>query len=190
MKLKDDTKVNLVFCATLKLILQVGVAGITMRQISREAKIATGTLYIYFKDKETLINALFEKCRASAIDIYFKGYNETDPFEKGFNKIWNNMLSYRIEHFDQAVFLDQCYHSPFITETAKEMNKRVLQPLMRLIERGKEENLLKDEDTFLLLTFMIGSVHELIKYLRYTGRKLNNVITDAAYKICWDGIKR
>ncbi|MBS1565823.1 MAG: helix-turn-helix transcriptional regulator, partial [Bacteroidetes bacterium] len=55
MKPKDDTKIEQIFAATLRLVEEIGVAGITMRQIAREAGMATGTLYIYFKDKESLI---------------------------------------------------------------------------------------------------------------------------------------
>lgn len=190
MKPFKEHKVDLIFDATLKLVLQTGVAGITMRQIASEADIATGTLYIYFKDKETLVNELFNKCRSAAINAYFKGYSQEDAFETSFEKIWYNMLNHRVANFEEAVFLEQCFHSPFITETTKEMSTRVLQPLIKLIERGKLEKRIKEEDTLLLIIFMIGSVNELIKYISYWGRTLDKPMANAAFNICWDGIKR
>jgi hypothetical protein len=45
------------------------VAGVTMGEIAREAGMATGTLYIYFKNKEELINYLFFDCRREALKI-------------------------------------------------------------------------------------------------------------------------
>ncbi len=190
VKLQKKNKVDVIFSATLKLVLQMGIAGITMRQIAKEAGIATGTLYIYFKDKETLVNELFNKCRTAALDTYFRGYNKEDAFEISFEKIWHNMLNHRVANFEEAVFLEQCFHSPFITETTKEMSSKVLQPLLKFMERGKLEERIKDEDTLLLIIFMIGSVSELIKFTSYWGRALNKPMTNAAFKICWDGIKR
>src|ERR1700759_528120 len=82
VKPRDDNKVRQIFDATLKLVVKSGVAGVTMRQIAREAGIATGTLYIYFTDKEQLISQLYSTCRAAAIDAYFKGYNESFAYKK------------------------------------------------------------------------------------------------------------
>jgi AcrR family transcriptional regulator len=190
LKPRDDNKIQQVFTATLKLVVQSGVAGITMRQIAKEAKMATGTLYIYFKDKDELINQLYASCRASSVNTYFNGYNTTLPFKEGFKVIWNNILNHRLENFDVAVFMEQCYHSPFISESTKEMSRQLLQPLFKLIERGREENVLKDLDTIMLLIFMVGSITEVIKYINYHKKKLTDDMIKNAFIICWDGLKR
>ncbi len=50
MKPRDDNKIEQVYKATLRLVRAKGLAGITINEIAKEAKIATGTLYIYFKN--------------------------------------------------------------------------------------------------------------------------------------------
>ncbi len=190
MKPRDDNKVRQIFDATLKLVVKSGVAGVTMRQIAREAGLATGTLYIYFKDKDELISQLYSSCRAAAIDAYFKAFNENLPYKKGFNVVWNNILQHRLGHFDEYVFMEQSYHSPFISASAKEMSKQLLQPLIKLIDHGKEKKLLKDLDTMLLLIFMVGSITEVIKYVNYHKKKITPDMVSHAFTICWDGLKR
>ena len=63
MKPRDDKKTEQIYCATLQLVKEHGLAGITMSDIAQAAKIATGTLYIYFSGKDELINDLFKECR-------------------------------------------------------------------------------------------------------------------------------
>jgi AcrR family transcriptional regulator len=189
MKPKDEKKIRQIFSATLKLVHENGLAGITMGEIARAARIATGTLYIYFKNKNDLINALFTDCRKNAVNIYFKNYNESDPFKKGFRVIWLNLLKFRMEHFEQAVFVDQCHHSPFITETTKEITRKMIQPLYKLVERGKKEGLLKDWDNTLLLTFMVGGINEFIKYSKYSGKKISRPQIEQMFQLCWDALK-
>lgn len=179
-----------IFSATLRLTADCGMAGITMRDIARETHIATGTLYIYFKDKVQLINALFEDCRKSSAAIYFKGYREQDSFKVGFRKIWDNLFAYRIEHFYEAIFLEQCYHSPYIGESQKEMSLHLLKPFYRLIDRGKKERKIKDLDTFLLLIFMVGSITEFIKYSKYNNKEITPEMVEDVFGICWDGLKQ
>ncbi|MFP5040433.1 TetR/AcrR family transcriptional regulator [Parasediminibacterium sp. JCM 36343] len=189
MKQKNDSKESVIFSATLKLVVEIGVAGITMRHIAKEANMATGTLYIYFKDKETLINSLYQSCREASVKTYFEGYDPQAPFKKGFFVIWHNILTYRTNNFKESVFMEQCYHSPFISESTKKMMLHTLNPLIQLIERGKEEGLLKNMDTFLLLIFMMGSITEVIKYSKYSNHVITPQMAEEAFTICWDGLK-
>ncbi len=190
MKARDETKIGQIFAATLQLVVEMGIAGITMRQIAKKARLATGTLYIYFRDKDDLIHQLYEDCRNASINAYFKGYDPDLPFKEGFRIIWINILHFRIENFDAAVFMEQSYHSPFISESSKEMSRDLLRPLFKLMERGKEAKVVKELDTVLLLMFMVGSTNDVIKYIKYHQRKLTDDIIQQAFTLCWDGLKR
>jgi AcrR family transcriptional regulator len=189
VKPKDVQKIHQIYTATLSLVTEKGLAGITMSEIAKAAGLATGTLYIYFKSKDELINSLFTHCRKSSAEIYFKNYEAEKPFKIGFKTIWLNLLKYRLQRFEEAVFMEQCYHSPFITESNKDISKKLLQPLYALMERGKKENLVKDMDTFLLLTFMVGTLNEVVKQAHYSGRKLTKIIIEDSFQLCWDGLK-
>jgi AcrR family transcriptional regulator len=188
VKIKDDTKTEQVYAATLKLVEEMGVAGVTMRRVARKAKVATGTLYIYFKDKDELMNAVFKDCHQSSVRMYFKGYDADEPFLTGLKKILTNIIRHRIENFEKAVFLEQCYHSPFITKSTREMSHRLMRPLYQLLERGKREKKIKKLDTFLLLTFMIGSITEIVRYARYNGKPFTAKRVEEIFELCWQGI--
>lgn len=189
MKLRDDKKINGIYKATLRLVKEKGLAGITMGEIAREANIATGTLYIYFKNKSELINSLFTTCRNASAAVYFKNFDPSMPFKTGFKTIWYNLLNYRMKKFEEAVFTDQCFHSPFITETTKEMTKKLFTPLYSLMDSGKNQLLIKDIDTITLLTFMAGSINETVKYAQYANRKITKEVAEEMFQMCWNGIK-
>ena len=188
MKPKDEKKIEQIFAATLQLVKEKGVAGITMSEIAKAAQIATGTLYIYFKSKDELVNALFTECRKDSAEIYFMNYDESKPFKSGFKTIWMNLLKFRTEHFEKAVFMDQCYHSPFITETTKQITKGMIQPLYKLVDRGKFGGYIKDADNFILLTFIVGGINEFVKHSIYSNRKITKPLIDQMFNLCWDGI--
>ena len=189
MKPRDDKKIDGIYKATLRLVEAKGLAGITMNEIAKEANIATGTLYIYFKNKNELINALFMICRNRSAAVYFKNYDPSMSFKTGFKTIWLNLLNYRVKKFEEAVFIDQCYHSPFITETTKELTKKLFIPLFSLIESGKKQKLIKNSDTLLLLTFMAGSFNETVKHAHYSNKKLSKQTIEQMFLMCWDGLK-
>ena len=189
VKPRDEHKIDQIFLATLLLVKQKGLAGITMSEIAGAAKIATGTLYIYFESKEKLINELFTQCRKSSVDIYFKDYDASQPFSVGLKRIWINLLEFRMNHFKESVFMDQCYHSPYITETTKDLTKKLIQPLYKLVERGKAEKELKELDTFMLLIFMVSGINEYVKHSVYSEKKITKASMEDLYNLMWDGIK-
>ena len=189
VKPKDDKKIAQIFAGTLQLVKEKGVAGITMGEIARAASIATGTLYIYFKSKEDLINALFTQCRKTALDMYFRDYDELLPYKSGFKVVWLNLLKFRIEHFEEFVFMEQCHHSPFITETTKEITNKMIQPLYRLIERGREEMVLKNVEGFVQLTFIVGGINQFAKHCMYSEHKMTKAVVEELFNLCWDGLK-
>ncbi|HTQ65573.1 MAG TPA: TetR/AcrR family transcriptional regulator [Puia sp.] len=189
MKPRDDKKIRQVFDATLKIVNESGLSGITMSDIAKEAGLATGTVYIYFKNKIDLINSLYSECRKSSANVFFKDFDEHQPFKIGFGKIVSNIIKHRTGHFDEAVFMEQCNHSPFITETTKQASRQIMEPLFTLIEKGKKEQLIKPLDTRLLLIYMIGCINEVIKQYRYNHKKIDKQLTTSLFTLCWDGLK-
>lgn len=178
-----------IFQAALKLVSSKGLAGVTMSDISKAAGIATGTLYVYFKSKDELINALFANCRENSVAHSFKGYDPAQPYKVGFRHIWLNILRYRLNNFDEAVFMEQCYHSPFITAETREKASLLTAPVYELLERGKNEQLLKQVDTGLLITFLLGSLNELVKQTHYHGTTLTRSRINTTFDMCWDALK-
>ncbi|CAL1520423.1 TetR/AcrR family transcriptional regulator [Chitinophaga sp. MM2321] len=189
MKLKDDKKSVEICRAVLSLVAKKGLSGITMSDISREAGIATGTLYVYYKSKDELINALFAACRENSVQVSFKGYNPQLPYKPGFKNIWLNIFRYRLQNFEEAVFLEQCYHSPYITADTREKAQQLAAPFYALIERGQAEQLIKKVEPGLLLTFMMGAMNELVRQTHYSGITLNSTKINITFDLCWDALK-
>lgn len=189
MKIRDDNKINDIYAATLKLVKGNGLAGITMQAVAKEAGVATGTLYIYFQNKDELIIRLFDVCVKNSASNFFRNYNDKDPFKVGFHTIWLNIIQHRLSHFPESIFIEQCFHSPFIDEDTKTTLKKMFDPLLELLNRGKREHLIKNIDTFWLLTFMIGGINEVAKRVAYFNKKFSNELLDQNFQMCWDGIK-
>ena len=190
MRIKDDNKVESIYKASLKLIMQTGIAGLTMSKLAREAGLATGTLYIYFKSKEELLNNLYIKLNDESVERFLQGYDETEPFRIGLKKIWINYLTHRIEHYEESVFLEQYYRSPFITKDHKRLAEKMKSPVHKLIQRGKKEMLIKNDiDDEMLFLSLLGFIRELADEHVTNVYKLNKERIEQAFQLSWDTIK-
>lgn len=186
MRVKDFSKIDIVFKATLRLIRTQGIAGITMSKIAKESALATGTLYIYFKNKEELINALYQKIERAASARFLAGHDPKLTFKACLKTVWINYLKHRIEFHDESIFMEQYYYSPYITIAQKQVAEEMKQPVYGIINRGKEEGIINANiETEMLFSAMIGFIRELAdehvesRYIMIKQR------IDQAFELSW-----
>lgn len=185
MRVKDFSKIDIVFKATLKLIMDYGFTGINMAKIAKESKIATGTLYIYFKNKEELINALYQNVEKKSSARFIQGYDPSQPFKTCLKKVWINYLKHRIENHQESVFMEQYYYSPYITLAQKKIAEEMKIPVYNIINRGKSEGVISNIDSEMLFSAMIGFIRELADE-HVNGRyKLNSEKINTAFDMNW-----
>lgn len=189
MKPKDDEKLRAIARATFTLVEQTGLSGLTMAAIAREAGLATGTLYVYFKSKEELLTALYEQAKTETTASLMKGDDPTAPFRSRFQRMWLNWLDHRLTHYAQMVFVEQYYNSPWFSDASRELSARLIKDWLDLIETAKAQQILKNVPTPMLVNSFGGSVRETANLLRSGSLKRTDAHLQMAFGLCWDGIK-
>lgn len=189
MRQRDESKIEAIYKATLQLVREKGLAGTTMCDISKAASLATGTLYIYFSNKEELIRELFRKCRRHSEEHYFAGLPEGAAFEERLQKVFENVVKYKTAYFEVSVFIEQSYHSPFGCLADLKKKDQVLLPLFALIQEGINEKKIRKIDEDLVVSFMFGIINEMVKKAYFTKAKLTRAAVSDLYRLFWNGIK-
>jgi len=189
VKPKDDEKLRSIARATFTLVEQTGLSGLTMAAIARGAGLATGTLYVYFKSKEELMVALYERAKTETAASLMQGDDPGAPFRTRFQRMWSNWLEHRLDAYAQVVFLEQYYNSPWFTEESRNLSARLFKDWVDLIETAKAQQILKDVPTPMLINTFGGSVRETANMLRSGALARTDEHLAMAFGLCWDGIK-
>jgi len=189
VKPKDDEKLRSIARATFTLVEQTGLSGLTMAAIAREAGLATGTLYVYFKSKEELMVALYERAKTETTASLMHGDDPTAPFRARFQRTWTNWLEHRLNAYAQVVFLEQYYNSPWFTEESRNLSARLFKDWTDLIETARSQQILKNVPTPMLINAIGGSVRETANMLRAGALERTDAHLAMAFGLCWDGIK-
>ncbi len=188
LKSKDDKKIALIYKATLKLVEEYGLSGITMSMIAKEANLATGTVYLYFTNKEELIVTLFDECATDYINEYFKGVDYTADFQINFKIIWMNIAAYYQQYFNKVIFLEQCFHCPFISENIRAVNKERFKPWYDLLEKAKADGAIRNIDNIWIISYVRGIIREMVKQSYYSGKSLTPEVLEKMFDMCQEGI--
>lgn len=191
MRQKDEQKQAQIYQATLKLVSQVGLAGISIAAIAKEAKVGTGSVYTYYASKEALINAVYEETLKIYSKKLFKGVNADEPFKVAIKKVFINYLNYLVAHQNEWIFQEQYLFSPYGTGNIDllEFAAKQLAPLYQLIKRGKSELIIKNIDPRYHVVLLHGFGNRLALSLRYKRFTFNQAFIDHCFGLFWDAIK-
>ncbi|TXN38318.1 TetR/AcrR family transcriptional regulator [Flagellimonas hymeniacidonis] len=189
----SDTKtkrLNQIFDATLRLTGEVGIAGLKMSNIAQEASIATGTLYIYFENKEELLNALYFKLQKESVPAIINDISHL-AINIQLYKMWKIALERLVDNNLRIIFLEQFVISPYISESNKQIDIGFKNYLKQILEQGKSENLIKDANSDMLITLIIGFVRSFsTQIVNDCSGQLTEKSIDESFSICWDAIKK
>lgn len=189
-KPKDENKIAQIFNATLKLVSKDGFSGLRMGDVAKAAGIATGTLYIYFKDKETLINALYLHIKQDMASKYIIKEDFNKPYKQTFDAVWKKYYLVTLENRQASAFIEQYYMSHFYNKKKKEEAHQSLKLIYELLERGKKEKLIKNIDNALLIAQVNGPILDITKMITAGNIENSTQTMNLALQMAWDSIKK
>ena len=174
----------------LKLFVEQGFHATPTSKIAKDAGVATGTLFHYFKTKEDLINTLYLETKDVLIKEIARNVNEQVTIKAKSQQIFVNAIHWALNEPEQQLFYYQFCHSPFISQITKELGEQRLQFVFDIIEEGKTTDILKEVPTDLLLDSALGLLNGIIKHFMEQPEKiLEKNSLKQAFSLFWDSIK-
>lgn len=186
---KSDIKRNALINATIKLVISNGFHATPMSKIAKEACISPGTIYLYYKNKQDLINNVYLHVKQKFTQAIFQNYTDTMSVEKSFKIIWYQIADYRLQKVEEALFLSHCDNTPIIDDESRKEGIKHLQPLLDLWQRGQDEGIIKKVCPYVLYAYAVYPLAFLINAKQRDDYELTEESKEQAFKMAWDSIK-
>lgn len=186
---KSLEKRNALVKATIELVNNNGFHATPMSKIAKMANVSPATIYLYFENKQDLVNQTYIDVKAQYTKYAFETYNNDMTVEVGFELIWNRIADFKLKECENAMFLAQCDNTPMIDETSRQEGIKHLQPLLELWARGKKESIIKPLSDYLLYAYTINPLSFLMMSQKRGAFTLNKTHIVEAYQAAWNSIK-
>jgi AcrR family transcriptional regulator len=186
---KSIDKRNALIKATIDLVNNNGFHATPMSKIAKMANVSPATIYLYFENKQDLVNKTYIQVKAIYTDYAFKTYNESMSVQKGFEIIWKRIADFKLIECENAMFLAQCDNTPMIDEQSRQEGIKHLQPLLDLWARGKKEGIIKPMSDYLLYAYSINPLSFLMMSEKRGAFQLDKTHLEEAYHAAWNSIK-
>ena len=179
----EDKKTR-IFESALKLFVEKGIDNTSTSLISKEAGVAAGTLYFYFDNKVDLISELGTSIKEESLTS-FQDLIESSISYESLEKFWLETVEWGINNPDKYKFMIQFNSSPYHTE-AKEVKIRDFgKNMIKLIEDGIKNKILKDLPPKYILDFLVAHFIFTVDYIIQTQTQERKIF----FETFFDGIK-
>lgn len=173
MRIRDEKKELLIKQKAIEMIVKHGFDGLSMQKLARAAKVSPATIYIYFKDREDLIEAISVEEVNNMTERTLRGFSPDMPFEKGLKKQWDNRASYWLEHPVQARFMEQVRFSPIGQKVHCKIKKEFSDIMREFIGNAIKNKELIPLKTEIFWSVAYAPLYQLIKF-HLDGRGMHN----------------
>lgn len=149
--------------SVLKLVNREGFYHLNMKKIAEEAGVAAGTIYLYFKGKEDLINALYDLAISEFNQTVIRYYIQDRGIQENFSEMMKSAIQFYVAYPDHFSFIEQYTYAPFLFKENREQNFILLRPIYKLFKEGKKQKLIKNIPDEILISLIHGSLNTIIK---------------------------
>ncbi|ALJ06715.1 transcriptional regulator [Pseudalgibacter alginicilyticus] len=186
---KSIDKRNALIKATIELVNNNGFHATPMSKIAKIANVSPATIYLYFENKQDLVNQTYIEVKAKYTKFAFQTYNKKMSVKDGFESIWKRIADFKLNECENAMFLAQCDNTPMIDEYSRKEGIKHLQPLLDLWERGKKEGVIKQVSNYILYAYAINPLSFLMIAQKRGDLQLNKTHLEEAFQSAWNSIK-
>jgi TetR/AcrR family transcriptional regulator, fatty acid metabolism regulator protein len=184
--------------ATMRVIARKGMAAATMQEIAEEAGVAKGTIYLYFRDRDELVEKTFETSMEKLFVQIDEALDRDIPFEDKLRAVMTAQLGF-FAHHREFFRLYLSLRMPEGTPAQQRRQQRTCRPqyrqrvdklsavLSQAIERGE----LRSVDADRLALFIIeGSTAVILERLTEKTSPAEDADVDFLVGLILDGIRK
>lgn len=187
---KDNKKTELIYKATLTLVLKEGYSAFKMADVASAAGLATGTLYVYFKNKEDLVNKLYLHLKTAKTSEMLSVYKPEDSFFVSFKKLWQAYFMASMREPERMIFLEQFTRSSYLKPATLKKADELLLPLVDFIVAAQKQQHVKEFPVELILSNLMGAINETVKYFLDNKIVPGKKELEACFEMAWNSVRR
>jgi TetR/AcrR family transcriptional regulator, multidrug resistance operon repressor len=167
LRARDENKEKTIKEMAVQMIVDHGFDGLSMQKLAKKAGVSPATIYIYFKDKEELIETIAIEEINKMTQVSLKGFSPKMSFEEGLRVQWKNRINYWLEFTLSAKFTEQAKNSP-IGEKIKEKVKIEFANIMReFVQNAVAKGDLKPMKAEIYWSLAFAPLYQLIRFHMY-----------------------
>jgi AcrR family transcriptional regulator len=187
---KSEDKRNAILYAATRVFAERGLTAAPTSEISKQAGIAGGTLFTYFKTKDDLVNALYREIKLELADAMLSGFPRKKSVRTRLQHIWDGYVNWGVANPGQRKVLAQLQFSGMLSQETIEAGSAPFLEMQNTIRDAMEQHILRTDLPGELLSKMLAASAEATMELIGLKPAMTSKYRNGGFEIYWAGITR
>ena len=188
MRLKDNSKQKAISTAAITLIHEIGFASASMSRIARAAGVSPSTIYVYFQNKEDMINKLYIWGKKELFNAVYRGVDFREDITAGFRMAFHNFFNFMRDEPVLFSFCEQFANSPYLNNISRGTVEQEYGPALTAIEEGIAGGLFLKSDPHIILNQLFSPVLTFVKNNRHDKKSISKKTMEEIYRLSWRAV--
>jgi TetR/AcrR family fatty acid metabolism transcriptional regulator len=173
-----NNKYHLILEAAVKVFARQGFYQSTVAKIAKEAGVADGTIYLYFKNKDDILVQFFSYRTKQVFDRFQSEVKKADnSLDKLRNLVRRHLTEFQRDRDMAVVYQVETHQNSRLAESQiREMSQMYQNLISEIVELGQQEgSIRKDLYVSLVKRFILGAVDEVINTWLHSDKEYDLV---------------
>ncbi len=158
-------KREIILQSALKLFVSLGFQDTPTAKITKDAGVATGTLFQYFKSKEDLILTLFVEVKNELTNYITANTAASNDTKNIIKAQFYASMNWALKNVDKFNYIRQVYHSPYVQQIDKSAFIKHLDAHYTVLKTGIKKKEIKNLPVEYLYSIISSQTFGLFDYL-------------------------
>src|SRR6202049_730532 len=187
---KSDDKRNAIFDAATQVFAERGLTAAPTSEISKQAGVAEGTLFTYFKTKDDLINALYREIKLELADAMMSGFPRKQRVRTRVRHVWDGYVNWGIANPKKRKVLAQLQVSEVLTKESRDAGSAPFVEFQIMIHDAIEQRVFRNDVPAELISKSLAALVEATIDLTVSKPSKANKYRDSGFQMFWAGITK
>ncbi|HSZ01670.1 MAG TPA: TetR/AcrR family transcriptional regulator [Terriglobales bacterium] len=187
---KSEDKRNAILDAATRLFAERGLTAAPTSEISKQAGVAEGTLFTYFKTKDDLINALYREIKLELADTMMSDFPRKKNIRAKLRHVWDRYVNWGIANSRQRKVLAQLTVSEVLTKVSRDAGSAPFVEFQIMIRDAIEQRVFRNDVPVELISKSLSALVEATIDLTVSNRSKAKQYRDSGFQMFWAGITK
>ena len=187
---KDENKRLAIRNAVVADVIDVGLAGTSMARIAARAKLSPGTIYLYYPNKEAMLQQVFLEIKRAVHQKLTSAFDPADNYPEKIRKMWFAMFDYLIEQPEDFAFQEIINAAQILTGRQQQELDTMAGEIRSIISDAVTEGVLKPAPVESILAVLMAPALHLARKTALAGKPIERDVVQESFAMIWAGITK
>jgi AcrR family transcriptional regulator len=187
---KSEDKRNAILDAATRVFAERGLTAAPTSEISKEAGVAEGTLFTYFKTKDDLINALYREIKLELADAMMSGFPRKKSVRTRLRHVWDGYVNWGVTNRGKRRVLAQLQVSGTLSKESIEAGSAPFVEMQNTTRDAIERHILRADLPIELISKTLAALAEATMDLIVLKPSMASKYRNGGFEVYWAGIAR